>query len=95
MRRVGERKAKSGKIFPYLKTKNGERQVVLCSQLAEILGEFVGERTSGLLFRSSTGAQLFQSNTLSDSLRPILNYIAHELGGFNIFRRFRLTHLVS
>jgi hypothetical protein len=86
-------KAKCGKIFRYLKTKNGERQVDLCSQLAEMLCEFVGKRTSGLVFCSSTGAQLLQSNTLSDSLHPILDYIAHERGGFNIFRRFRLTHL--
>jgi hypothetical protein len=86
-------KAKCGKIYPYLKTKNGERQVDLCSQLAEMLRDFVGERTSGLLFRSSTGAQLLQSNTLSDSLHPILDYMVHTRGGFNIFRRFRLTHL--
>ena len=26
---------------------------------------------------------------------PILDYIAHEKGGFNIFRRFRLTHLAK
>ena len=86
-------KAKCGEIYPYLKTKNGERQVDLCSKLAEMLREFVGERTSGLLFHSSTGAQLLQSNTLSDSLHPVLDYLAHVRGGFNIFRRFRLTHL--
>jgi len=86
-------KAKYGEIHPYLKTKNGQRQVDLCWKLAEMLRRFVGERTSGLLFRSSTGAQLLQSNTLSDSLHPILDYMAHERGGFNIFRRFRLTHL--
>ena len=34
-----------------------------------------------------------QSNALGDSLHPILDYMAHERGGFNIFRRFRLTHL--
>jgi hypothetical protein len=35
-----------------------------------------------------------QANTLQDSrLHPILNYMAHEYGGFNIFRRFRVTHL--
>ena len=86
-------KAKAGEIQPYLKTKNGERQVDLSRALAEILREFVGERTSGLLFHTSTGAQLLQSNTLSDSLHPVLDYLAHERGGFNIFRRFRLTHL--
>jgi integrase len=86
-------KAKRGEIQPYLKTKNGTRQVELCSQLAELLHEYVGERRSGLLFHSSTGAQLLQSNALSDSLHPILDYLAHERGGFNIFRRFRLSHL--
>jgi hypothetical protein len=86
-------KAKCGEIQPYLKTKNGERQVDLCSKLAAMLREHVGERTSGLLFHSSTSGQLLQSNTLSDSLHPILDYMAHERGGFNIFRRFRLTHV--
>jgi integrase len=86
-------KAKRGVIQPYLKTKNGTREVDLCRQLAEMLGEYVGDRRSGLLFHSSTGAQLLQSNALSDSLHPVLNYMAHERGGFNIFRRFRLTHL--
>jgi hypothetical protein len=88
-----ERKTKSGRIYPCLKTKNGRRQVDVCSQLAEMLRGFARERTSGVLFRPSTGAQLFQSNTLSDSLHPILDYIVHERGGFNIFRRFCLTHL--
>jgi hypothetical protein len=86
-------KAKRGEIQPYLKTKHGTREVDLCSPLATMLREFVGDRRAGLLFHSSTGAQLLQSNTLSDSLHPILDYIAHDRGGFNIFRRFRLTHL--
>jgi hypothetical protein len=86
-------KAKRGEIQPYLKTENGTRQVDLCSSLATVLREYVGDRKSGLLFHSSTGAQLLQSNTLSDSLHPVLDYLAHPRGGFNIFRRFRLTHL--
>ena len=86
-------KAKRGVIQPYLKTKNGAREVDVCRQLAEMLREYVGNRRTGLLFHSSTGAQLLQSNALSDSLHPILHYMAHERGGFNIFRRFRLTHL--
>ena len=58
-----------------------------------MLRDFVGERRSGLLFQTSSGAQLLQSNSLRDSLHPILDQMAHERGGFNIFRRFRLTHL--
>ncbi len=88
-----EQKAKRGIIQPYLKTRNGRRQVDLCTPLAEMLREFVGTRKSGLLFQTASGAQLLQSNTLEDSLHPILDYIMHERGGFNIFRRFRLTHL--
>lgn len=86
-------KAKRGVIQPFLKTKRGERDVDLCAPLAKMLREFVGDRKSGLLFHTSTGKQLLQANTLQDSLHPILNYMAHEYGGFNIFRRFRRTHL--
>lgn len=86
-------KAKRGIIQQHLKTKNGERRVDLCTQLAKMLREYVGDRTSGLVFHTSTGNQLLQSNTLEDSLHPILRDIQHAKGGFNIFRRFRLTHL--
>jgi len=88
-----QQKAKRGEIQPYLKTKSGERQVDLCCSLAKMLRDFIGKQTKGLLFRSSTGAQLLQSNTLSDSLHPILEAIEHSKGGFNIFRRFRITRL--
>ncbi len=65
-----QQKAKRGIIQRRLKTKNGNREVDLCSTLAVMLQEFIGTRTSGLLFQSSTGAQLLQSNTLQDSLIP-------------------------
>jgi hypothetical protein len=86
-------KAKCGEIQPYLKTKNGIREIDLCSSLAEMLKAFVGLRTSGLLFHTSSGAQLLQSNTLRDSLHPILEEMEHVKGGFNIFRRFHITLL--
>ena len=86
-------KAKHGIIQPYLKTKNGIREVDLCTTLAAMLRDFICTRTTGLLFQSSTGAQLLQSNTLQDSLHPILEKLEHVKGGFNIFRRFRLTCL--
>jgi len=86
-------KAKRGEIQPYLKTQNGERDVDLCKGLAAMLKDFIGKRTSGLLFRTSTGAQLLQANTLQDSLHPILKKLEHVKGGFNIFRRYRITHL--
>lgn len=88
-----EQKAKRGEIQPYLKTKNGAREVDLCSPLAEMLKEFIGTRTAGLLFHTSSGAQRLQTNTLGDSLHPVLKKLQHDTGGFNIFRRYRMTHL--
>jgi integrase len=70
-------KAKRGELQLYMKTKNGERQVDLCPELAAMFREFIGSRTSGLLFSTVTGRQLLQSNTLQDSLHPIL----HEAPG--------------
>jgi hypothetical protein len=86
-------KAKGGIIQPYLKTKNGIREVDLGVALAAMLRDFVGTRTSGLLFQTCTGAVVLQSNTLRDSLHPILKKMEHEKGGFNIFRRFRITQV--
>jgi hypothetical protein len=56
-----------------------------------MLRDFVGTRTSGLLFHTSTDNQLLQANTLQDSLHPILKKLKHEKGGFNIIRRYGIT----
>jgi hypothetical protein len=86
-------KAKGGIIQDHLKTKNGKREVDLCESLATVLRNFIGERKSGLAFQTASGRQLLQSNTLQDSLHPILDGMKHVKGGFNIFRRFRITFL--
>ena len=36
---------------------------------------------------------ILQTDILRDSLHPILKRLAHQQGGFNIFRRYRLTHI--
>jgi hypothetical protein len=86
-------KAKRGEIQPYLKTKNGAREVDLCVDLAAMLKEYVGTRTEGLLFHTANGTQFLQTNVLRDNLHPILAKMNHVKGGFNIFRRFRITYL--
>jgi integrase len=88
-------KAKRGKLQPYLKTAAGEREVDLCVDLSLRLREFVGQRTSGLLFCTLTGRQLLQANTLQDSLHPMLRRLELPKGGFNMFRRFRMTHVAK
>jgi integrase len=88
-------KAKRGKIQPYLKTAAGEREVDLCTDLSNALREFIGSRRTGLLFATASGRQLLQSNTLQDSLHPILKKLKLPKAGFNCFRRFRLTHVAK
>jgi hypothetical protein len=77
----------------FSKTQNGERDIDLCTTLAGIVREHIGDRKSGLLFCTSTGKQISQRNILRDSLHPILKKLEHVQGGFNIFRRFRMTEL--
>jgi integrase len=86
-------KAKRGIIQDHLKTKAGERDVDLCSELSALLREYIGNRTSGLLFCTRNGKQICQGGALRDSLHPILASLEHVQGGFNIFRRYRRTFL--
>jgi hypothetical protein len=58
-----------------------------------MLREFVGKRRSGLVFCTASGRQKLQRNTLRDSLHPLLRKLEFPKGGFNIFRRYRLTYL--
>jgi integrase len=90
---VINQKAKRGVIQPYLKTKNGEREVDLCTELADMLRNHVGSRASGLLFQNTKGTQLSQANLLNDHLHPVLKQLNLPIGGFNIFRRFRMKHI--
>jgi hypothetical protein len=90
-------KAERGKLQDHMKTKNADsrhgRLVDLSEPLAAMLREFVGGRTSGLVFCKPDGSQLMQRDILKHSLHHILKKLALEQGGFNILRRFRITEL--
>ncbi len=82
-----------GTIQDFLKTKNGKREIDLHSSVAAMLKEFIGERTSGLLFQTRNGKPLSQSNILRRSLHPILVALGQPKCGAHAFRRFRDTYL--
>jgi len=88
-------KAKRGELQDYMKTKNADsrhgRVVDLSEPLAAMLRDFVGCQTSGLVFCKPDGRQLMQRDILKHSLHPVLKKLGLEQGGFNIFRRFRIT----
>ena len=82
-----------GEIHDYLKTENGEREIDLPVNVAKLLVEFIGDRNSGLLFRTRKGNQLSQSNILRRHLHPALEEVGFEKAGNHAFRRFRDTFL--
>ena len=67
---------------------------------AKLTFAWISRRCSKNMLASALGycselpaAQLLQSNTLRDSLHLILTKLNHVQGGFNIFRRYRITYL--
>jgi integrase len=88
-------KAWNGEEHDFLKTENGEREIDLPENVARLLVEFIGNRTSGLLFQTRRGKQLSQSNILRRHLHPALEEVKFEKSGAHAFRRYRNTFLRS
>ena len=72
-------KAWRGEIHDFRKTENGEREIDLPENVAKLLVEFIGDRKSGLLFRSRNGKQLWQSNILRRHLHPALVEVGFDV----------------
>jgi integrase len=77
------------------KTENSVRDVDVCSELATMLKDYIGNRTNGFLFHTDSGKPLLQRNILRDGLNPILTKLNLKQDGkaFHSFRRFRVMHL--
>jgi len=80
--------AKGTKLTLDLKTINSQRFVDICPEVAALLKEFLGGRTSGLVFSSRTGKPLHPSNLIRRLIHPLLKKKGLPLGGNHIFRRF-------
>jgi integrase len=85
--------AKGTKLTPELKTANSVRFLDICPEIAALLREFLGARTSGLVFPNRTGKPLNPSNIRNRVIHPLLKTKGLPLGGNHIFRRFRMTWL--
>ncbi len=87
---VRQQRSKKGHgIESYPKTDAGIRDIDLAPALAALVKKYVGGRTSGFLFQTSTGLPMSPRNIARDSLHPILKKIGRESAGFHTFRRFR------
>ena len=93
-------KVRHCKVEPRVKTASAKRQVDLHSSIAELLRNFVGERTTGFLFQSRNGVPLSSSNIIRRHLHPALKELGYvnpctgtHKAGNHAFRRFRSTYL--
>ena len=75
------------------KTQNSYRTVDLHPDVADLLRQFIGNRSSGFIFQTSTGQPVTQTNILKRELHPLLATLEISKRGFHCFRRFRNTFL--
>jgi integrase len=75
------------------KTKNAYRVVDLHPDVAALLKSFIGRRTTGFIFQTSSGKPIGQSNLLRREFHPLLETLKIDKCGYHAFRRYRNTHL--
>ncbi len=75
------------------KTQNSYRVIDLHPDVASLLQQFIGTRTSGFIFQTSSRKPVTQTNLLRRELHPLLDRLKIERRGFHSFRRFRNTYL--
>ena len=93
-------KVRHCRVEERVKTASAERQVDLDPRVADLLREFIGNRTSGFLFESRNGKPLSSSNIIRRHLHPALKqlgyvnpYTGTHKAGNHAFRRYRNTYL--
>jgi integrase-like protein len=84
---------KGTKLTPELKTANSARLVDLSPEVAVLLREFLGGRTSGSVFANRLRKPLNPSNIRNRVIHPLLEEKDLTFGGTHIFRRFQMTWL--
>lgn len=89
-----------GRVRAGTKTLTSEREIDLHPAVAELLTKFVGSRTCGFLFSTSTGKPITLPNVLEYHLHPALEQLGYvnpvtgtHKAGTHAFRRYRETHL--
>jgi integrase len=77
-----------------LKTDAAYRDIDLCSALARMLDEFIGNRKEGFLFQTRSGKMLSPESFYRDGLKTIFKRMGRTRVRFNAFRRFRESVLL-
>jgi hypothetical protein len=75
------------------KTQNAYRVVDLHPDVASLLRQYIGNRSSGFIFQTSSGRPITQTNILRREFHPLLDNLEIPRCGWHAFRRFRNTFL--
>jgi integrase len=86
---------KKGNIVKFkLKTDAAYRDIDLCSALARMLDDYIGDRKEGFLFQTRSGKMLSPESFYRDGLKTIFKRMGRTRVRFNAFRRFRESVLL-
>ena len=93
---IRQQRCKKGNIVKFkLKTDAAYRDIDLCSALAKMLDEFIGDRKEGFLFETESGKMLSPESFYRDGLKAIFKRMGRSRVRFNAFRRFRESVLLA
>jgi len=92
---IRQQRSKKGNIVKLkLKTDAAYRDIDLCSALARMLDDYIGDRKEGFLFQTRSGKMLSPESFYRDGLKTIFKRMGRTRVRFNAFRRFRESVLL-
>ena len=92
---IREQRSKKGNVVKFtLKTDAAYRDIDLCSALARMLDDYIGDRKEGFLFETRSGQMLSPESFYRDGLRAIFTKMGKIRIRFTAFRRFRESVLL-
>jgi hypothetical protein len=92
---ICQQRSKKGNIIKLtLKTDAAYRDIDLCSALARMLDDYIGDRKEGFLFQTRSGKMLSPESFYRDGLKTIFKRMGRTRVRFNAFRRFRESVLL-
>jgi len=75
------------------KSRKGYRDVWIDSDTSRMIREYLGSRTSGLVFQTRNSTPLSAWNVVRQVLRPLCDQLGIPRGGLHAFRHGRVSHL--
>ncbi len=92
---IRQQRRKKGGTKQKLKTEATYRDIDLCSSLAKMLSDYIGDRQEGFLFQTENGTMLSPENLFRDGFESVFKKMGRTRVRFHAFRRFREAVLLA